>query len=97
MALGVAEISSGSVMGGMASSWKLQLIGLRNMVLPAVARLCAVRRPFIRHSSARLSSAAGPSTPQDPTRHRIPGEVPGGPKPIVYRGLVLNSKVPTGA
>ena len=25
----------------------------------------------------------------------IPGEIPGGPKPIVWRGMVLNSKVRT--
>jgi hypothetical protein len=44
---------------------------------------------------------ADPTTPAPPPGWKgsgrggapIPGEVPGGPKPYVWRGMVLNSKV----
>ena len=50
-----------------------------------------------------MSTGTDPAAPQAPPgwkgsgRHGqpIPGEIPGGPKPIVWRGMVLNSKVRT--
>eukprot|EP00322_Chrysochromulina_rotalis_P020263 CAMPEP_0115847368 /NCGR_PEP_ID=MMETSP0287-20121206/10347_1 /TAXON_ID=412157 /ORGANISM="Chrysochromulina rotalis, Strain UIO044" /LENGTH=183 /DNA_ID=CAMNT_0003301201 /DNA_START=8 /DNA_END=560 /DNA_ORIENTATION=+ len=43
-----------------------------------------------------MSTPPPPSStraPPPPPGHQVPGAVPGGPKPIVYRGMVLNSKL----
>ena len=50
-----------------------------------------------------MSSGTDPAAPRAPPGWKgsgrggqpIPGEIPGGPKPIVWRGMVLNSKVCT--
>ena len=50
-----------------------------------------------------LHTMSDPTAPEPPRGWKgsgrygqpIPGEIPGGPKPIVWRGMVLNSKVRT--
>lgn len=77
-------------------------------VMVAVAGMLGLRaRAYMAKRAAYMQqrSISTPSTPgiatEAPKAFKgsgrggmpIPGEIPGGPKPIVYRGMVLNSKV----
>ena len=42
---------------------------------------------------SRQPTVMAPGTGSGRGGNAIPGEIPGGPKPVVYRGLVMNSKV----
>ena len=63
----------------------------------------AVERYYTAIDRSGLHTMSDPTAPEPPRGWKgsgrygqpIPGEIPGGPKPIVWRGMVLNSKVRT--
>ena len=66
----------------------------------AECHVCVVDSTYDDRPGATMSDPTAPEPPRGwkgsgRYGQPIPGEIPGGPKPIVWRGMVLNSKVRT--